>query len=457
MSRVLVHGGTVVTATAEFRADVLVEDGRIAAVGRLAPEPVDEDIDAAGCFVLPGLVDNHTHLDMPSGSTATCDDFATGTAAAAIGGTTTIVDFAFQERGSLLRGLETWHAKAAARAYVDYGFHMAITDARPSAIAEMQACVDAGVGSFKAFMAYKGTLMVDDAALAAMLARTAETGGLVMVHAENGDAIAHAIADARRAGRRSPRYHALTRPPALEAEATGRAIRLAGHVGRPLYVVHVSCREALAEVQRARDDGSDVTAETCTHYLALTREALDRPGLEGAGFVCSPPLREEADHEALFAALRHRALEIVSSDHCPYNLDGQKSLGAEDFSLIPNGLPGIEHRLALLHELGVRRGRLTMPQLVSVAATRPAQVFGLAPHKGSLDPGADADIVIFDPDRESTLGRATHTMNVDYDPYEGWTVRGAPRVVLSRGEAIVRDGRLVASPGRGEYVARTAD
>ncbi len=451
--RKLLRGGTVVTACESFRADVLTDGEQIAAIGR----DLDTDaevVDVGGCLLLPGLVDSHTHLAMPTMGTVTADDFATGTAAAAAGGTTSIVDFALQTNGSLREGLSVWQQKASGKAHIDYGFHLAVTDASPAAIEEMQAVVDAGVTSFKVFMAFKGSLMADDEQLLRVLRRTAVTGGLVQVHAENGDAIEVNVEAARAAGHTEPRYHAVTRPPGVEAEATARAIHLAEWAQRPVFFVHVSCSDAVRQIQRARDRGQAVFAETCVHYLLLTGEELTRPGFDGAKYVCSPPLRGTADQEVLWRALRQRALQICTTDHCPFNFCGQKQLGEHDFSKIPNGLPTIEYRLPLLYDRGVRAGKITVNDLVALTATAPAQMFGL-PGKGRLEPGADADIVVFDPGRQITLSARTHHMAVDYSPFESWECRGAPAIVVSRGEEVWCDGAILSSPGRGRFLKRT--
>ncbi len=451
--RTLVQGGHVVTSLGARRADVLVDGERIAQLGLGLEVTPDRTIDATGCLVLPGLIDHHTHLAMPTSGTVTCDDFDTGTAAAAAGGTTCIVDFALQTDGSLLRGLEAWHEKAAGRAHVDYGFHLAVSDASEQAIAEMGRVVEEGVSTFKVFMAFKGAFMVDDDQMLRVLRRTGETGGMLLVHAENGDAIDVYVREALAAGNVAPRFHAATRPADLEVEATSRAIRLARWAGRPLFVVHVSCEGAVREIQAARDRGEPIFAETCVQYLLLTEDELARPGFAGAQFVCSPPLRTERDQEVLWAALRQGALESCSTDHCPFTLE-QKELGRGDFSKMPNGLPVIEHRLSLLYDRGVRAGRITLEQLVELTATGPARRFGLAPRKGEIAPGADADLVVFDPERAHTISAATHRMASDYDPFEGWTVRGAPRTVLARGDVVVEDGAVVSRPGRGRFVAR---
>jgi dihydropyrimidinase len=452
MSR-LIRGGRVVTATDAFDADVLIEGESIVAIG--TGLQADEEIDASGCLVMPGLVDNHTHLSMPFGGTWSCDDYDTGTAAAAAGGTTSIVDFCIQYVGGTLEdALAEWHGRADGAAHIDYGFHMAITDASPAAIAEMGKCVQDGVTSFKVFMAYKGALMVDDEQFLAVLEETGKTGGLVMVHCENGDAVVRYQKEAMAAGHSSPKYHAATRPPAVEGEATSRAIRLAEWAGRPLFVVHVTCEESVNEIRAARDRGLPIFGETCIQYLYLTVDDLDRPGFEGAKYVCSPPLREERNQAVLYQALRQGALQGISTDHCPFNYKGQKELGLDDFTKIPNGLPAIEHRLTLLYDRSVRAGHMSVVDLVRHGSWGPARIFGLD-SKGALAPGFDADVVVFDPEVKHTISATTHVMNVDYDPFEGWEVQGKPRFVLSRGDTVYADGKVVSEPGRGRFLKRS--
>lgn len=452
--RSLIRGGSVVSATGTDRADILIDGEHIAALGADLDARADRVIDAGGCLVLPGLVDSHTHLAMPTMGTITADDFDSGTAAAVAGGTTSIVDFALQTDGSLMAGLEAWRERARDTARIDYGFHLAITDASPKAVEEMAAAVEAGVTSFKVFMAFKGSFMADDAALLRVLHRTRQTGGLVQVHAENGDAIEVNIAAAREAGDREPRYHAATRPSEVEAEATARAARLAHWARRPVFIVHVSSADAVAEIQHVRDAGWPVHAETCVHYLLLTEDELSRPDFEGAKYVCSPPLRATSDQDVLWRALRQGAIRICTTDHCPFNFCGQKELGREDFAKIPNGLPTIEHRLTLLYDRGVRTGRITENELVAMTAAEPARIFGL-PGKGTTAPGADADLVIFDPERELTISAATHRMAVDHSVFEGWKCRGGPVRVLARGRDVYADGDVVAEPGQGRYLRRT--
>src|SRR6201989_158164 len=372
----LIRGGGVVTAVDAFDADVLIDGESIAAIG--TGLSADEVIDASGCLVRPGLIDNHTHLSMPFGGTWSCDDYDTGTAAAAAGGTTCIVDFIIQYVGGTLKeAREEGHGRGNGAAHIDYGFHMAITDAKPEVVAEMEDCVAEGISSFKVFMAYKGALMVDDEQFLAVLEQTGKTGGLVMVHCENGDAVVRYQKEALEAGNTDPKWDAWARPPEVEGEATGRAIRLAEWTKRPLFVVHVTCEEAVREIQAARDRGLPIFGETCIQYLFLTVQDLDRPGFGGAKYVSSPPLREERNQEVLYRALRQGALQGTSTDHCPFTFKGQKELGLGDFTKIPNGLPAIEHRLTLLYDRSVGQGHMSVIDLVRHGSLRAAPVLGL--------------------------------------------------------------------------------
>ena len=447
--RRLIRGGRVVTATDAFDADVLIDGESVVAVG--TGLTADEEIDASGCLVLPGLIDNHTHLSMPFGGTWSCDDYDTGTAAAAAGGTTCIVDFIIQYvGGSLKDARDEWHGRADGAAHIDYGFHMAITDARPEVVAEMEECVAEGITSFKVFMAYKGALMVDDEQFLAVLEQTGKTGGLVMVHCENGDAVVRYQKEALEAGNTDPKCHAWSRPPEVEGEATGRAIRLAEWTKRPLFVVHVTCEEAVREIQAARDRGLPIYGETCIQYLYLTVDDLARPGFEGAKYVCSPPLREAHNQEVLYRALRQGALQGISTDHCPFNFKGQKELGLGDFTKIPNGLPAIEHRLTLLYDRSVRP-RAHVGQSTSSGTARGARRGSSgSTSKGAIAPGFDADIVVFDPEVKHTISAETHVMNVDYDPFEGWEVqRQAARSCSRAARPSTRTARSSRSPGAG--------
>jgi dihydropyrimidinase len=453
--RTLVAGGTVVTASDTFQGDVLVDGERIAAVGALRAVPSDRVIDASARYVIPGGVDVHTHMELATPNGVASDDFATGTVAAAWGGTTTIVDYAGHDRGEpVLAGLERWHAKAAGKACVDYGFHMMIKEVDDRVLADLAKLVDAGVTSVKLFMAYPGVYMVDDGAIYRALRRARDLGSLVALHAENGDAIEALIAGYRSQDRTTPVFHARSRPHALEGEATNRAVTLATLAGAPLYIAHLSAAQALAAVRQARDAGRPVHAETCPQYLYLTEDELRRPVPEGANFVCSPPLRPRGHQEELWNGLRLGDLDVVATDHCPFTL-AQKQRAAGDFTRIPNGLPGVEDRLTLMFQ-GVLDGRLSLNRWVEVVATAPARLFGLYPTKGTIAPGSDADLVVFDPAAERTISALSHHMNVDYSCYEGLRVRGVADLVMQRGRILVDHGTFLGRPGDGRYLPRTA-
>jgi dihydropyrimidinase len=451
---ILIQGGTVVTAEGEFVGDVLIEGETIAAVGKVtAPEGADV-IDAAGCFILPGLIDNHTHLSMPFMGTMSIDDYDTGTQAAAAGGVTCLVDFAIQQHPEDLQStLAEWHSRADGAAHVDYGFHMAITKANERVVDEMAAMVDAGVCSFKLFMAYKGALMVRDDELAICMERARDLNALTMVHAENGDIVDLLVTRSLARGDTSAIYHALTRPEYVEAEATSRAARIAESVGAPLFVVHVTCAAAAAEIDAAQRRGAPVTAETCVQYLTNTVDDLARPGVEGCRYVCSPPLRDASNREPLWHYIRRGVLESISTDHCPFN-DEQKSRGLDNFSLVPNGLAMIQHRLAKLWDEGVVPGRITRAELVDRTSTTVARRFGLH-DKGAIQPGKDADVVVFDPSTPRPYGRATSFMNVDYDLYEGETASASVRHTFCRGTMVYDRGKILTTPGHGRFVKRS--
>src|SRR6266446_10680099 len=441
--RTLITNGHIVTATDDFRGDILIDDEQITAVGApgtFAALQVDMLLDAQGKYVFPGAIDVHTHMELPLPTTVASDDFETGTIAAACGGTTTILDFANQQRGhSLAEALVSWHAKAGGKAVIDYGFHMTITDMAAAPEAAMDDMIAAGVTTFKLLMAYPNTFMVDDETIYRVLRRSARLGGLVMVHAENGIVIDLIIREAVAAGHTAPMYHALTRPAILEGEAAQRAITLATLAEAPLYVVHVSCAHSLHAVAAARTRGLPVWGETCPQYLYLDDSCYAAPGFEGAKFVCTPPMRSDADKEALWVGLQRRELQVVSTDHAPFNYHGQKELGLHDFTKIPNGLPGVEHRLILLYN-GVREGKFGLQHFVDLVSTTPARLFGLFPRKGTIAPGSDADLVIFDPERPATISAATQHQRVAYTPYEDMRVKGMPDFVLLRGRVIVRRG-----------------
>ena len=454
---VLIKGGRIVTAADDYTGDVYVENGTISLLGESLDVSADKTIDAAGKYVIPGAIDPHTHIELPFGGTVTCDDFTSGTVSAAYGGTTSLIDFCFQMPGqTFAEALETWHEKIErCKPVIDVGFHMAITDLKEGGSLEGLAKVpDEGVTSYKLFMAYKGAVMVDDETLFKTMEVAAETGALVMVHAENGDAIDVIVKRALAEGKTEPVWHARTRPPEMEGEATNRAIQLARVAGAPLYVVHVSCKEAIEPIALAREKGWDIWGETCPQYLFIDDSYLDQPDFEGGKYVYTPPPRPKENQEHLWKALGADVLSVVSTDHCPFNWPEQKGLGKDDFSKIPNGGPGIENRLHLLHEFGVRTGRFTMNRLVELTSTNVARYFGLYPRKGTIAPGSDADIVVWDPEKKLTISAATHHSNVNYNLFEGTEVQGAPEVVLVRGQVIVEGDELVAQPGAGQFLKR---
>lgn len=456
LMRSIITNGIVVSSEGQHRADVLVDEGRVRALGTGLTADDAQMVDAGGCYVLPGGVDVHTHFEMPFGGTVACERFETGTKAAAVGGTTTIVDFAIQAKGdSLARTYADWREKADGDVAIDYGLHLAVTDLTDETLSEIPKLVDEGVTSLKLFMAYKGSLMIDDGTLLRVLKKSRECGALVSVHAENGDIIDVLVAEHLAAGKTSPRYHASTRPPEAESEATRRAIALAEVAEAPIYIVHVSCDKALREIQSAKDNGQAVYGETCPQYLVLSEDDLSAPGFEGAKFVCSPPPRDPRNWPAMWAGLRRGDLSTVASDHCAFNYKAQKELGLHDgFHKIPNGVPGVEHRLQILHTAGVCRDEISMSRLVDVFSTGPARLFGLYPQKGTIAPGSDADIVIFDPSVDGVITAATHLQNIDYTPYEGMAVKGAARTVFSKGETVVSDGKWVGREGAGSYLKR---
>src|SRR5437588_367813 len=455
--RTLLTNGRIVTATDDFHGDILIDDEHITAVGRpgtFAGLHTDVLLDAAGKYIFPGAIDVHTHMELPLPTTVASDDFATGTIAAACGGTTTILDFANQQRGhSLAEALEAWHAKARGKAVIDYGFHITITDLAAAPEAAMDDMIAAGVTTFKLLMAYPNTFMVDDETIYRVLRRSARLGGLVMVHAENGIVIDLIIREAVAAGHTAPMYHALTRPAILEGEAAQRAITLATLAEAPLYVVHVSCAHSLHAVAAARAKGLPVWGETCPQYLYLNDGCYAAPGFEGAKFVCTPPMRRISDNEALWLGLQRHELQVVSTDHAPFNFAGQKELGRHDFTKIPNGLPGVEHRVMLMYD-AVHTGKISLQHFVDLVATMPAKLFGLFPRKGTIAPGSDADLVIFDPQRAMTITAAAQHQRVDYTPYEGMHVQGVPDTVLLRGRVMLQNGEYVGGKGGGQYLHR---
>jgi len=453
---ILIKGGRVITAADDYVGDVFVEDERISLIGESLDLEADRVIDATGKYVLPGGIDPHTHLDMPFGGTVTIDDVESGQTSAAFGGTTCHVDFVIQPQGtSFGDALDEWKSKANGKQVIDMGYHMAVTDLKEGGtLEELASLPDQGVTSYKLFMAYKGALMVDDETLFRTMQVAAETGALVMVHAENGDAIDVLVKEALAEGKTEPKYHALTRPPETEGEATNRAIQLSRVAGSPLYVVHVSCREAVEPIALAREKGWDIWGETCTQYFFVDYTFLERPNFEGAKFVYTPPPRPKENQDVLWNAVRTDVLSAISTDHCAFLWDGQKTMGKDDFSKIPNGGPGLENRLQMIHAFGVRAGRISLNRMVELLSTNPAKLFGLYPRKGTIAVGTDADIVVFDPERKVTISASTHHSKTDYNLFEGTEVTGTPEVVLLRGKVLVENGDLVAQPGVGQFVKR---
>jgi dihydropyrimidinase len=458
MATVLIKNGTIVNADSSQKADLLIDGATIKEIRAGIPaSSADTVVDASGLLLLPGGIDAHTHLDMPFGGSQSADDFLTGTRAAAIGGTTTIVDFAIQARGTKMRSaLDTWWKKAEGKACIDYGLHMIVTDLGDAGLEDMDDLVREGVASFKLFMAYPNVLMVDDATIFKALQQTAKNGALICMHAENGSVIDVIVQQALAEGKTAPIYHALTRPTRAEAEAVHRAIAMAEMAGVPVYIVHLSSEDALNQVREARDRGLPAFAETCPQYLLLSIEDVADKGWEGAKYVFTPPLRERKNQSKLWDGLRRDNLQVVSTDHCPFCFEDQKALGKDDFTKIPNGGPGIENRLQLLHHHGVGQGNFSINRFVELVSTAPARIFGMYPKKGVLAVGSDADLVLWDPHEAYTISAATHHMRVDYSMFEGFHVRGNARDVYSRGELIVSGGTFIGKPGRGNYLKREA-
>lgn len=452
----LIKNGTIVTASDQYQGDILIENGIITGIGLNLTRKDAEIVDATGKYVFPGGIDPHTHLDMPFGGTVTADDFETGTMAAAFGGTTTVIDFCLTNKGKpLSQSVQTWHQKAKGKAVIDYSFHLMIAEINDEVLAELPTMIhDEGITSLKVFMAYKNVFQADDGTLYRTLLEAKKHGALVMVHAENGDVIEYLIKEALEAGQTDPIYHALTRPSLIEGEATGRAAKLTALANSQLYVVHVTCEEAVQQITEARNRGVDIWGETCPQYLMLDQTYLEKPDFEGAKYVWSPPLRPKFHQDVLWNALKTGQLQTVGSDQCSFNFNGQKDLGLGDFSKIPNGGPCIEDRFSILFSEGVGKGRITLNQFVDIVSTRSAKLFGLFPKKGTIAVGGDADIVIFDPNAKRTISVETHHMNVDYNPFEGLEITGEPVTVLSRGEFVILDKQFVGQAGNGHFIKR---
>ncbi|MEH7514162.1 dihydropyrimidinase [Gottfriedia acidiceleris] len=452
----IIRNGTIVTATDTYKADILIEEDKISTIGLNLDCTDAEIIDASEHYIFPGGVDPHTHLDMPFGGTVTKDDFESGTIAAAFGGTTTIIDFCLTNKGEpLQKAIETWHEKSKNKAVIDYSFHLMIGEINDEVLQELPRVIEKeGITSFKVFMAYKNVFQADDATLYRTLLAAKEYGALVMVHAENGDVVDYLINQALAEGKVEPIYHALTRPPEVEGEATGRAATLTGLANSQLYVVHVTCAEAVEKITEARNNGIDIWGETCPQYLVLDQSMLEKPEFEGAKYVWSPPLREKWNQDVLWNALKNGNLQTLGSDQCSFDFKGQKDLGRDDFSKIPNGGPMIEDRVSILFSEGVKKGRLTLNQFVDISSTRSAKLFGLYPEKGTIAVGSDADLVIFNPNSKRTISSETHHMAVDYNAFEGIEVTGEPVSVLVRGEFVIKEKQFVGNAGSGQYLRR---
>jgi len=454
--KVLIKNGNVVTAVDNYFADVLIEDGKVAVIGAKLSMEADRTIDATGKLVIPGGIDPHTHMELPFGGTFASDDFRTGTIAAAHGGTTTIIDFAVQYHGeSLIQAVDNWHKKAEGKTAIDYGFHLITTDLPDERVPEMRQLINEGVMSFKMFMAYPGVFLVDDATIFRAMKNAGKWGALICMHAENGIVINELIKHALAEGKTAPKYHALTRPTKAEAEGVHRAIAIAEMADAPVYIVHLSCADSLEEVREARDNGLPAYAETCPQYLFLDYSLYEREGFEGAKWVMTPPLREKWNQDKLWQGLQGNDLQVISTDHCPFCMK-EKELGRDDFTKIPNGGPGVEHRMSLIYNGGVAGGKIGLNRFVELTSTSAAKLFGLFPRKGTIAVGSDADIVIFDPNEEMTISAATHHMNVDYSAYEGMKVKGVTKTVLSRGRVVIDDGKYVGKPGDGQFLKRSA-
>jgi dihydropyrimidinase len=451
----LIKNGRIITAVDDYSADILIDDGIVAMIGKKLEIDSDKTYDAEGCLVIPGGIDPHTHMELPFGGTSASDTFETGTRAAAFGGTTTIIDFAVQSKGqALAAAVDTWHQKAEGRTSIDYGFHIICTDLPDERLPEMKQMIREGISSFKLFMAYPGVFLVDDGTIYNAMTTAAEAGGLICMHAENGIVINAIIKRALAEGKTAPKYHALTRPTKAEAEGVHRAIAIAEMAHSPVYIVHLSCDDALREVTAARDAGIPAYAETCPQYLFLDYSVYEQPGFEGAKYVMTPPIREKFNQDKLWRGLQYNDLQVISTDHCPFCFKEQKELGLNDFTKIPNGGPGVEHRMGLVYNGGVATGRITLNRWVEITSTNAARIFGLFPRKGTIAVGSDADIVLFDPNAEMTISAKTHHMNVDYSCYEGMKIKGATRTVLSRGRAIIENGQYVGKPGMGQFLKR---
>ncbi|HMB59229.1 MAG TPA: dihydropyrimidinase [Xanthomonadales bacterium] len=455
MSSVLIRNGTIVTASDHYQADVLIHDEQVVAIGQQLDESADQVLDAADCYLFPGGIDAHTHMELPFMGTYASDTFETGTLAGLHGGTTSIIDFAIQTQGdSLKAAVDEWHRKADGHAVGDYAFHCAVTDFNDNTRKEIPHIIhERGINSFKTFMAYKGALMVDDRQMFELMKELVIHGGIITSHCENGDMVDHQIQKFIAEGKTEPRYHVLSRPAICEAEASGRVMDLAWQAGCPNYIVHMTCEEALERVRVATLRNQKVYVETCIQYLLLDESLYFQDGFEGAKWVMSPPLRKKKDQQALWAGINQNLVHHVATDHCPFCME-QKEMGKDNFARIPNGAPGIENRLELLYSEGVEQGRISLNKFVEMSSTAAAKIFGLFPRKGTIAVGSDADIIIFDPAVKHTMSVDTQHMNCDYSAYEGWEVQGKTRTTLLRGTVAVDEGKALVGEGFGKYLSR---
>ena len=452
--KTLIKNGRVVTAVDDYNADIFIDGETVTTIGKSLDMEADVVIDAAGKLVIPGGIDPHTHMELPFGGTYASDDFFTGTRAAAFGGTTTIIDFAVQTKGeSMTSGVDAWHKKAEGKTAIDYGFHLITTEFEDGDEKEMYKLMDEGITSFKLFMAYPGVFLADDATIFRAMSAAGQRGGLICMHAENGIVINEIIKRFLADGRTAPKYHALTRPTIAEAEGVHRAIAIAEMAESPVYIVHLSCTDALNQVRQARDRGIPAFAETCPQYLFHSIDDYG-DGWDGAKYVMTPPLREKHNHAELWKGLKMDDLQVISTDHCPFCMKEQKELGIDDFSKIPNGAPGVENRMNLIYNGGVVENRISLNRFVELTSTAAAKMFGLFPKKGTIAVGSDADIVIFDPEKEHTFGVDAEHMNVDYSSYEGWKMKGKVETVLSRGRVVIENGEHKGKAGDGQFLKR---
>lgn len=451
---ILIKNGRIVTAESDFIADLFIEGEQISAIGKELTNEADKVIDATGKLVFPGGIDPHVHLDMPFMGTYSSDDYETGTRAAMHGGTTMVIDFILQTQGDTLHNaLKEWQGRSEGKAIGDYSYHMAVTDFNDDVAKEVvQFIQEEGISSFKTFMAYKGALMIDDGQMVQLMKVVKENGGLVTVHATNGDMIDSLIAKNRAEGNLSPLYHYLSQPEVTEAEASGRFADMLNYTGCPGYIVHMTCEGALNAVREATQRNQKVLVETCTQYLVLDASLYEKD-FEGAKWVMSPPLREKKDQLALWAGINQGLIQVVGTDHCPFKWE-QKLMGKDDFSKIPNGHPAIEHRIELLYSEGVRKGKISLNKFVEVSSTNAAKIFGMYPRKGTIAIGADADIVIFDPNKQHKISVDTHHMNVDYSGYEGWELTGKTETVILRGQVGIENETCLLKPGFGQFIKR---